>query len=187
MLVRFGAKAKIRLGEVAMSRLVIVLVSVTAGFGCKGREEPAETAEPATPVEAAAKTLDDSMEAPPPVEVPPEPEQLPAEPEPALPSRAVPAPEPIPSIPIQAPTPEPPPTTPSRAEPPEVKEYDVAPPPPPQKDVVQALPKKEPIAPSGVPIEGPDADPIEGPDSVPIEGPKGVPIKGPEPVPIGSE
>lgn len=74
-----------------------------------------------------------------------------------------------------------------RYEPPTVEEYDVAPPPPPPDDVVQALPKKEPIAPSGVPIEGPKADPIEGPDGVPIDGPGAVPIEGPEGIPIGSE
>jgi hypothetical protein len=68
-----------------------------------------------------------------------------------------------------------------------VEVYDVAPPPPPPKNVVQPLPKKKPIDPSGVPIKGPDADPIEGPDAVPIEGPKGVPIQGPKPVPIESE
>lgn len=65
--------------------------------------------------------------------------------------------------------------------------YDVAPPPAPAKNVVQPLPKKEPIAPSGVPIKGPAADPIEGPEGVPIDGPKAVPIEGPEGVPIGSE
>lgn len=65
-----------------------------------------------------------------------------------------------------------------------VEEYDVGAPTPKLKDVVQPLPKKEPIAPSGKPIEGPAADPIEGPDSVPIEGPKGVPIQGPKPKPI---
>lgn len=70
---------------------------------------------------------------------------------------------------------------------PEVESYEVAPPPPPPDDVVQALPKKKPIAPSGVPIEGPEADPIEGPDGVPIQGPQGVPIQGPAPVPIESD
>jgi hypothetical protein len=71
--------------------------------------------------------------------------------------------------------------------PPKVEAYDVAPPPPPPKNVVQPLPKKKPIDPSGVPIKGPAADPIEGPDAVPIEGPKGVPIHGPKPVPIEGE
>ena len=68
--------------------------------------------------------------------------------------------------------------------PPEVEEDDVGAPPPPREGVVQPLPKKKPIAPSGVPIEGPAADPIEGPSGVPIEGPKGVPIEGPKPQPI---
>jgi hypothetical protein len=74
-----------------------------------------------------------------------------------------------------------------RYQPPTVETYDVAPPPPQPDDVVQPLPKKKPIAPSGVPIEGPAADPIEGPSGVPIEGPKGVPIEGPKPVPIESD
>jgi len=74
-----------------------------------------------------------------------------------------------------------------RYEPPVVEEYDVAPPPAPPDDVVQALPKKKPIAPSGQPIEGPAADPIEGPDGVPIDGPDAVPIEGPKGIPIGSE
>lgn len=69
-------------------------------------------------------------------------------------------------------------------EPPQVEEYDVGAPPPKLKDVVQPLPKKEPIAPSGKPIEGPAADPIDGPSGVPIDGPKGVPIEGPKPKPI---
>ena len=69
-------------------------------------------------------------------------------------------------------------------EPPVVESDVVAAPPPPPDDVVQALPKKKPIAPSGVPIEGPDAKPIEGPDAKPIDGPRGVPIDGPDPVPI---
>ena len=68
--------------------------------------------------------------------------------------------------------------------PPEVEEDDVGAPPPQREDVVQPLPKKKPIAPSGVPIEGPPPDPIEGPSGVPIEGPKGVPIEGPKPQPI---
>lgn len=72
-------------------------------------------------------------------------------------------------------------------QPPTVEEYDVAPPPPPPDDVVQALPKKKPIAPSGVPIEGPKADPIEGPNGVPIDGPDAVPIEGPEGIPIRSD
>lgn len=66
----------------------------------------------------------------------------------------------------------------------EVEEDDVGSPPPEVENVVQPLPKKTPIAPSGVPIDGPPADPIEGPSGVPIEGPKGVPIEGPKPQPI---
>jgi hypothetical protein len=69
-------------------------------------------------------------------------------------------------------------------QPPSIEESDVGGPAPEQKDVVQPLPKKTPIAPSGVPIEGPAADPIEGPSGVPIEGPRGVPVEGPKPEPI---
>lgn len=69
-------------------------------------------------------------------------------------------------------------------EPPAIEEYDVGGPPPKLKDVVEPLPKKAPIAPSGVPIEGPAANPIEGPSGVPIEGPKGIPVEGPKPEPI---
>ena len=72
----------------------------------------------------------------------------------------------------------------SQYEPPAVEEDDVGTPPPPREGVVQPRPQKKPIAPSGVPIEGPAADPIEGPSGVPIEGPKGVPIEGPKPQPI---
>jgi len=69
-------------------------------------------------------------------------------------------------------------------EPPEVEEYDVGAPTPKLDNVVQPLPKKEPIAPSGKPIEGPAADPIDGPSGIPIAGPQGVPIEGPKPKPI---
>jgi hypothetical protein len=69
-------------------------------------------------------------------------------------------------------------------QPPAIEEADVGAPDPNLKDVVKSLPKKTPIAPSGVPIEGGNADPIEGPSGVPIEGPKGVPIEGPKPQPI---
>ena len=65
-----------------------------------------------------------------------------------------------------------------------IEEYDVGGPPPKLKDVVEPLPKRPTIPPSGVPIEGPKGDPIEGPKGDPIEGPKGVPIEGPKPVPI---
>lgn len=69
-------------------------------------------------------------------------------------------------------------------QPPAIEEWDVGGPAPDLKGVVEPLPKKTPIAPSGVPIKGPAADPIEGPSGVPIEGPKGVPIEGPKPEPI---
>ena len=69
-------------------------------------------------------------------------------------------------------------------QPPRVEEYDVGAPPPKLENVVQPLPKKKTIPPSGKPIEGPAADRIDGPSGVPIEGPKGVPIEGPKPKPI---
>lgn len=69
-------------------------------------------------------------------------------------------------------------------QPPVVEESDVGAPDPELDDVVKSLPKKEPIAPSGVPIEGGEADPIEGPSGVPIDGPEGVPVEGPKPQPI---
>ena len=69
-------------------------------------------------------------------------------------------------------------------QPPRVEEYDVGAPTPKLEDVVQPLPKKKPIPPSGKPIEGPAPDRIDGPSGVPIDGPKGVPIEGPKPKPI---
>ena len=51
-------------------------------------------------------------------------------------------------------------------------------------DVVEALPKKKTIRPSGVPIDKAPSDEIDGPKGVPIEGPRGVPIEGPKPKPI---
>ena len=69
-------------------------------------------------------------------------------------------------------------------QPPRVEEYDVGAPTPKLQDVVQPLPKKQPIPPSGKPIEGPAPDRIKGPSGVPIEGPKGVPIEGPKSKPI---
>ena len=72
-------------------------------------------------------------------------------------------------------------------EPPAVEAYRVAAPPHESDTVVHSLPKKKPIAPSGVPIDGPAADPIEGPDGVPIDGPDAVEFSGPKGVPIGSE
>jgi hypothetical protein len=68
--------------------------------------------------------------------------------------------------------------------PPRVEEYDVGVPTPKLKNVVQPLPKKKPIPPSGKPIEGPAPDRIDGPSGVPIDGPSGVPIEGPKPKPI---
>ena len=69
-------------------------------------------------------------------------------------------------------------------QPPRVEEYDVGAPTPELEDVVQPLPKKKPIPPSGKPIEGPAPGRIDGPSGVPIDGPKGVPIEGPKPKPI---
>lgn len=69
-------------------------------------------------------------------------------------------------------------------QPPRVEEYDVGVPTPKLENVVQPLPKKKPIPPSGKPIEGPAPDRIDGPRGVPIDGPKGVPIEGPKPKPI---
>lgn len=66
----------------------------------------------------------------------------------------------------------------------EIKESDVGGPPPDLPDVVEALPKRPTIPPSGVPIDGPKGDPIEGPKGDPIEGPAGVPVEGPKPMPI---
>ena len=66
----------------------------------------------------------------------------------------------------------------------QVEKDVVGEPAPELENVVEPLPKKEPIEPSGVPIEAPAAEPIEGPSGVPIEGPKGVPIEGPQPKPI---
>ncbi|MEM7436474.1 MAG: hypothetical protein AAF436_15060 [Myxococcota bacterium] len=65
-----------------------------------------------------------------------------------------------------------------------IEEADVGGPAPDLPDVVEPLPKKTPIPPSGIPIEGPKGDPIEGPKGDPIEGPKGVPVEGPKPQPI---
>jgi hypothetical protein len=67
---------------------------------------------------------------------------------------------------------------------PAVKEYDVGEPTPKLNDVVEALPKKKTIRPSGVPIDKAPSDAIDGPKGVPIEGPRGVPIQGPKPKPI---
>jgi hypothetical protein len=69
-------------------------------------------------------------------------------------------------------------------QPAEVEEYDVGGPEPKLDDVVEPLPKKEPIQPSGIRVEGPAPEPIEGPKGVPIQGPKGVPVEGPKPEPI---
>jgi hypothetical protein len=69
-------------------------------------------------------------------------------------------------------------------QPPAPKEYEVGGPPRKLKDVVEPLPPKKTIAPSGVPIDKAPSDRIEGPKGVPIEGPKGVPVEGPKPRPI---
>ncbi len=69
-------------------------------------------------------------------------------------------------------------------QPPALAEDDVGVPTPKLKDVVEPLPKKETIPPSGVPIDKAPSDPIDGPHGVPIEGSKGVPIEGPRPKPI---
>lgn len=68
-----------------------------------------------------------------------------------------------------------------------VESFEVNPPPPPEKDVVPSLPKKQPIAPSGKPIEGGNDVPIQGPSGKPIEGGDPVPVEGPKAVPIGSD
>lgn len=67
---------------------------------------------------------------------------------------------------------------------PVAEEYDVGGPAPKLKEVVEPLPKKETIPPSGVPIEKAPSDRPEGPQGVPISGPKGVPVEGPKPRPI---
>ncbi len=70
------------------------------------------------------------------------------------------------------------------SEPPAVEEQDVGGPAPKLTDVVEPLPKKKTIPPSGVPIQKAPSDKIEGPKGVPIEGPQGVPVEGPKPTPI---
>jgi hypothetical protein len=67
---------------------------------------------------------------------------------------------------------------------PAVEEYDVGGPPPKLKEVVEPLPKKQTIRPSGVPIEKAPSDRPSGPQGIPISGPKGVPVEGPKPRPI---
>lgn len=67
---------------------------------------------------------------------------------------------------------------------PTVEEDDVGGPAPRLEDVVEPLPKKKTIPPSGVPIQKAPSDKIEGPKGVPIEGPEGVPVEGPKPTPI---
>jgi hypothetical protein len=69
-------------------------------------------------------------------------------------------------------------------EPTAVKEQDVGGPAPKLKDVVEPLPKKKTIPPSGIPIDTAPSDKIEGPKGTPIAGPKGVPVDGPKPTPI---
>jgi hypothetical protein len=65
-----------------------------------------------------------------------------------------------------------------------VKEDDVALQTPKLNEVVEPLPKKKTIAPSGVPIDKAPSDRPDGPKGDRIEGPKGVPIAGPKPKPI---
>lgn len=69
-------------------------------------------------------------------------------------------------------------------QPPAVAEYDVGVPTPKLKDVVEPLPKKETIPPSGIPIDKAPSDPIDKAPSDPIDGPRGIPIEGPRPKPI---
>lgn len=65
-----------------------------------------------------------------------------------------------------------------------LKEENVGAPAPKLEDVVEPLPKKKTIPPSGIPIEKAPSDRPDGPHGDPIEGPKGVPITGPRPKPI---
>ena len=69
-------------------------------------------------------------------------------------------------------------------QPPAVAEDDVGVPTPKLKDVVEPLPKKETIPPSGIPIDKAPSDPIDKAPSDPIDGPRGIPIEGPRPKPI---
>lgn len=69
-------------------------------------------------------------------------------------------------------------------QPPAVEHDDVGVPTPKLKNVVESLPKKEPIPPSGTPIDKAPSQPIDKAPSDPIEGSKGVPITGPRPRPI---
>ncbi len=72
-------------------------------------------------------------------------------------------------------------------EPPVIVESDPGTPEPHPQDVVEPLPKRPAIAPSGTPIqEAGEVMPIEGGKSTerPIQGPPGRKITGPKPVPI---
>ncbi len=69
-------------------------------------------------------------------------------------------------------------------EPAVVLESDPGVPEPQLKNVVQALPKRPQVAPSGVPIQKPTSKPIEGGTEKTIEGPKPKKVIGPKPRPI---
>lgn len=71
-------------------------------------------------------------------------------------------------------------------EPPVLVESQAGTPKPRLPGVVEPLPKKPTLAPSGVPIEITEGKPIEGGQSTerPIQGPPGKKITGPKPVPI---
>lgn len=69
-------------------------------------------------------------------------------------------------------------------QPPGVEHDDVGVPTPKLENVVDSLPKKETIPPSGTPIHKAPSDPIHKAPSDPIEGPKGDRITGPRPRPI---
>lgn len=71
-------------------------------------------------------------------------------------------------------------------EPAVIVESDPGVPEPKLKNVVQPLPKRPEVAPSGTPIQAPTSKPIEGGEKTerPIEGPKPKKISGPKPRPI---
>ncbi len=69
-------------------------------------------------------------------------------------------------------------------EPAVIIESDPGVPEPKLKNVVEPLPKRPEVAPSGKPIQAPTSKPIEGGTPKDPTGPKGVPIKGPKPRPI---
>ena len=69
-------------------------------------------------------------------------------------------------------------------EPAVILESDPGVPEPELKNVVQPLPKRPEVAPSGTPIQAPTSKPIEGGHSREPSGPQGVPVTGPKPRPI---